>query len=154
MLLTRYSDSGSCSVRLECDRHGQPNVNHFGAAREITVLCWGLPSARLRYYKWWVWKRGQGRKCALGHFSMEEGRFNLASAEGDFRLPAHAAINLEAILWSVSKAGEWPKDGRYISFAEGQWLRVMISASAAYPVCKSSKRALNKEVFLVFYVAA
>lgn len=119
MLLTRYSDSGSCSVRLECDRHGQPNVNHFGAAREITVLCWGLPSARLRYYNWWVWKRGQGRKCALGHFSMEEGRFNLASAEGDFRQPAHAAIRLEAVLWSVSKAGEWPKDGRYISSVRG-----------------------------------
>lgn len=37
---------------------------------------------------------------------MEEGRFNLASAEGDFRQPAHAAIRLEAVLWSVSKAGE------------------------------------------------
>lgn len=41
-----------------------------------------------------------------------------------------------------------------LALSEGQWLRVMISASAAYPVCKSSKRALNKEVFLVFYVAA
>lgn len=37
---------------------------------------------------------------------MEEGRFNLASAEGDFRQSVPAALQLEAVLWSVSKAGE------------------------------------------------
>lgn len=36
---------------------------------------------------------------------MEEGRFNLASAEGDFKQSVHAAVRLEGVLWSVSKAG-------------------------------------------------
>lgn len=41
----------------------------------------------------------------LGHFSVEEARFNLASAEGAFRQPICGAVRLEQLLWSVSKAG-------------------------------------------------
>lgn len=37
---------------------------------------------------------------------MEEGRFNLASAEGAFRQPICVAVRLEQLLWSVLKAGD------------------------------------------------
>jgi len=49
ILFTYYSDAETYSVRLECDRHGQSNMNCIGAAREITVLCEELPSDWLRY---------------------------------------------------------------------------------------------------------
>ena len=42
----------------------------------------------------------------LGHFSVEEARFNLASAEGAFRQRIHVAVRLEQLLWSVPKAGD------------------------------------------------
>lgn len=125
-------------------------MNQSGAAKEITALCWKPPSAGLRYSNWWVWKRGQGRKCALGHFSVEEGRFNLASAEGDFRQPVHVAVRLEAVLWSVSKAGDWTKDGRDVSAFEGAVVKGDDSCFSCPPNLKERKEGFERESFSGF----
>lgn len=47
---------------------------------------------------------------SLGHFSVEEGTFNLASTEGTCRWPLCVILNSEQLLWSA-----WPIDSMDIN---------------------------------------